>query len=278
MAFCRKCGCELPSDSCFCPSCGTPVINLKNHDSSNSVPPPPFGQRPVSVEKPSFLNRPLDSPLPQTIQFQKNKSREEIWEGKIHKCPYCGEILGSFAVRCPSCGKEFRDLRASNSIENLSRKLQEIEFQRSSSGRRKWRILKNFDSEMDEFDQRKITLIKTYPIPNSAEDIKEFVILASSNIDDDSYNFASMNPIGIQSRRAVSDAWIAKCEQAIKKAQFSFGNDPVVDELKAIVDEAKNRILASKRKGVMFYVVFFAGMLLFFFILIGVFLLIKFVS
>ena len=73
-------------------------------------------------------------------------------------------------------------------------------------------VLTNVDEEI-------VGLIKNFSIPNNKEDIMEFAILASSNIDVKVYGslegqrYQMLNP----AQREISDAWLAKFEQANQK-------------------------------------------------------------
>ena len=44
-------------------------------------------------------------------------SRKVTYEGEIHKCPNCGEILNSFVSNCPTCGYELRSVNTSNTVK-----------------------------------------------------------------------------------------------------------------------------------------------------------------
>ena len=112
--------------------------------------------------------------------------RKVEYKGTIHKCPNCGEILDAFIVKCPSCDYEIRGAEATESIKSFSSKLENA---------------KN--------DREKVTIIRHFPIPNDKEDIWEFLILAASNVNGK-----------IDSE--ISDAWLAKLEQIMRKAKMLF--------------------------------------------------------
>ena len=112
-----------------------------------------------------------------------NTKRQSVYEGKIHKCPNCGEIIDSFVTECPACGYESRSSKSLGSVRELSQILQKV----SSS-------------------EQKIDIISSFYIPNTKEDIYEFVILAAANIEIDSY---------------AAEAWYAKLVQAYQKAELS---------------------------------------------------------
>ena len=88
MAFCEKCGHQLPHDAKFCPNCGASVSITANESHDNS-------------------------------------RRNIIYEGEIYKCPNCGEILDSFRAVCPTCGYEIRDSHISRTVSEFTDKLEQ---------------------------------------------------------------------------------------------------------------------------------------------------------
>ena len=94
-------------NSKFCNYCGTPMDNTKK-------------EKKLIEEKKETIRE----------EFTKRKM---VYEGKIHKCPNCGEVLEALIVNCPACGYELRDSKNSSAVEELSRKLEEIEEKRDKS-------------------------------------------------------------------------------------------------------------------------------------------------
>ena len=90
-------------------------------------------------------------------------------------------MLGSFQATCPTCGHEVRDAKNSYSVREFAAKLEEIEHGRSTKGFGIKKMLQD-QNEVNETDQKKINLIRSYVIPNTKEDLFEFLVLASSNI------------------------------------------------------------------------------------------------
>ena len=138
----------------------------------------------------------------------EDNQRKFVYEGIIHKCPNCGEIINSFELYCPLCGYEIRDSNASRAIRDF------------------WDKLKDANDENE-----KITIIRNFPVPNNKEDIYEFMILASSNVDD-------------SLTEELCAAWKTKVEQLLEKAILSFKND---DDLSNIRKMAKS-VLSKVRK------------------------------
>ena len=141
MAFCVNCGQQLGEGAKFCTNCGQTVTTHKTESSE----------------------------------------RKTVYDGEIHKCPNCGELLKSFTTVCPTCGYEVRSVTTNSPVEALAKKVE-------------------MASSLDD----KIELITNFYIPNTKEDIYDFFILAVSNLEDKWYD--------------TDDAWRAKLEQAYHKA------------------------------------------------------------
>ncbi len=185
MAFCMNCGKQLTDGAKFCAECGTP---------SGSV------------------------------GGKAENQRETIYEGTVFKCPNCGDILDSNELVCETCGYERRGSKATSSVRELASKLKELEAQRPP--KKVGNIFANAftGGSLSNADQQIVSLIKNFAIPNTKEDILEFVVLASANIDMKVYGlngqqYQNFNP----ERREISDAWLAKFEQAYQKAQLMLG-------------------------------------------------------
>lgn len=209
MAFCMNCGKELPDGAKFCLECGTKLG---------------------------------DTNAEQTTR------RETTYEGKIYKCPNCGDILDAYESVCESCGYERRGSKATSSVQELAQKLQQIEEKRPAND-----ILSIYKKQMEEgakiiskTDQQKIDLIKNFPIPNNKEDMYEFLVLALSNVDTRTYGLAG----GSYTHKAISNAWYTKLEQAYTKAKFAFGKRPDFDDITAIYQEKHREIALAKKKKV----------------------------
>ena len=158
------------------------------------------------------------------------------YDGVIHKCPNCGGILESFDIITQS----FR-------VNPLS-----------------------------DIDEKEVNLIKNFSIPNTKEDIFEFIILASSNIDMKVYGLNSqqyntLNPAKLE----ISDAWLAKLEQAYQKAVITFGNSNDFFYIKKLYESKINEIKKRKRQLPLFLIFAFTGSILFTLIIFFLIYLIK---
>lgn len=124
-----------------------------------------------------------------------------MFEGNIRKCPNCGEVLNSFTSNCPSCGHEIRGASNSAAVQEFAVKLASAESR-----------------------QEKIAIIRNFPIPNTKEDILEFMILASTNIGDNL-------------EKDISAAWQSKTEQAYQKAQIIFQDEKEFSRIQNIYSQ-----------------------------------------
>ena len=178
--FCSKCGKPLDDDAVFCKYCGTSTTSLNSSSINNST---------TSTQKVKFA-------------------------GSVFKCPNCGESIDSFLTKCPLCGVEIHREDVAGSVQNLINQLQQLESQRPQQG-----LLKNFASRtfinmVSDIDNKKIDLIRNFPIPNSKEDVIEFLFLAISNIDMGAiFGGNAMRPAGT-SQIELAKAWDSKADQA----------------------------------------------------------------
>ena len=168
MAFCMNCGQELPNGAKFCSGCGTAIDGV---DATAS-------------------------------------QRKTTYDGELHKCPNCGELLISFVTNCPSCGYELRSVKVNSPVNELAKKVEKA-------------------ASIDE----KIELITNFYVPNTKEDIYDFFILAVSNLEDTNYD--------------TDDAWQAKLEQTYHKARISFGNSPEFEYVEKLYGKTRSKV--SKR-------------------------------
>lgn len=137
-------------------------------------------------------------------------TRTQVFEGEIHKCPNCGEVLSSFSGVCPACGYEIRNGKIANSVEKFSNKI-----------------------EQANTAENKALLIRNFPISNTKEDILEFMILATSNINN-------------ETNEEVFNAWLSKMEQCYQKAAVTFGNTSEFDRIQNLYEQANKRIGKDK--------------------------------
>lgn len=229
MAYCRNCGAKLAEGAKFCQKCGSPV-------SEND--------------------------------FNNGEKRQEEFSGKIYKCPNCGAILHSFVTVCPSCGFELRGTKATSAVREFALKLEAIESKREPGKR--WGLFSAVAAQqtVSKTDEQKISLIQSFAVPNTKEDMLEFMILATSNVDLRSYDSTNTNVS--KGERELNDAWLSKIKQVYAKAKRSYGNEKDFDQIQDLYDKCKADIRKYKKKGIVKWVLMFAWIPLIFVIIFSV--------
>lgn len=181
-----------------------------------------------------------------------SKNKAEGGSGRYaRKCSLCGEELPAFALSCPSCGFKVGGRGPVGSISELSRRLDEIEAERPlpvENGGLFAGGTKNYDRFfVSSTDQRKVTLIKNFPIPNTKEDLIELVFHASTNLDAKAFAQTSN---ATASEKAVSEAWYSKLCQAYDKARIVLADDPCLPTLQKRYDAAVASVERYRKKTV----------------------------
>lgn len=129
-------------------------------------------------------------------------------------CPACGHPISFNDIKCPGCGREFREKKSPTSIKDF------------------------YESVLNENDNaRKINIIKMFPIPNSREDILEFMVLASSN-------FNAAYYLRYKNRETVASAWLTKIKQCHSKGMLLLTNPSD----RAILDKSYNDVYAKMKR------------------------------
>lgn len=148
---------------------------------------------------------------PPTPSFEAPKVAEPL-----RKCPSCGEALKGTEKECPACGFLLQTEKEASAVAELNRQL-----------------------SLARTESQRITLVKTFPVPNNEEDIFEFMILASSNFDAD-YHAAHAN------EEDISDAWLSKIEQCYQKAKAYFGSTSDFTKMESIYQDIQRRMKKAK--------------------------------
>lgn len=205
MAFCTNCGHQLAEGAKFCFECGAKVSN-------------PVGTR--------------------------AEARKTVYDGEIHRCPNCGDILDAYESVCQSCGYERRGAKATSSVQELAKKIERIESQRQLQKKPSILAQAFAGSSLSGTDWQIINLIQSFPIPNTKEDIMEFAVLAISNVDPDAFS-TQYNSVP---KKAMSNAWLSKFEQAYQKGKLMFGNSPELENIYSLYIAKKKSIKWNKNK------------------------------
>lgn len=209
MAYCPNCGAKLVDGDVFCGNCG------KRIETVAAPCEPVFSQ--ASAEE------------------SESPAKEKKPKSAISRCPACGEIVDKDAVICPSCGYGIRDV-ADGSIALLSQKLDLIESKRPQKRK------KDEKDTISATDERKISLIRSWPIPNNKDDLIEFAAMASGNC----IASPKLGNDRIAAEDALADAWRSKFDQAYAKAEHLFGDS---DDFALLIDlkaDIRKRTVVSR--------------------------------
>lgn len=178
------------------------------------------------------------APVGGVTPSENNTQRQQEYVGKIYKCPHCGMVIDKMAAICPGCGMRISGQDAVSSVRVFNEQLMTIEGTRKKPG-----LVSVFGFTVDPADQKKLSLIRSFPIPNSVDDIMEFMMLAVANIDvglskntlmNRYHSGAKAGESNLTMPKTISDSWVSKMQQAYQKAEISFPNDPLFANIKQI--------------------------------------------
>lgn len=149
----------------------------------------------IAVKSARALEAPSQESKPQSTK-----------EGALRKCPSCGAPVPAFTLACSSCGHEFRGAAAASSLQQLFETLQGAPLETHA------------------------TLISNFPVPNSREDILEFLSAALGNCtpltgeqrmtyQNDGF-FSSGYKSALGHREAEIKAWQSKFTTVLQKGRI----------------------------------------------------------
>jgi hypothetical protein len=222
MAFCVKCGAQLADGAKFCVSCGEAVGG---------------GQ-------------------PQAARSATEKA------GTVNKCLNCGAEIASFQTRCPHCGQEFKNARVSKAIQEFSGKISELDEQIARTATRHTssegetasplKPLRMFFlpgiPDLSPAEKQKKSTIENFIVPNTREDIIEFILFSASKVESEISNSGkSLDKTGIANMWIK--VWANKCEQVYTKAGVALaGDQQTLSVVDGIRRKSQQLVAAAKRR------------------------------
>ena len=160
----------------------------------------------------------IEGKLHQLEAARIRPNKEKI--GNIKTCPACGASIKSMKMSCDDCGHEFTNIEATKSVVSLLNRINALQ--------------RNQNEKENVFNQRKAEVINNTAIPNSKEDLIEFLTICSSQ----SRVLFSNRGYG-----KVLSAWSRKGYEALSKGKLLFKDDP--NNLK-IIEGFQNKLLLGK--------------------------------
>ena len=204
--------------------------------------------------------------------------------GDVRKCPACGAIAETFATKCSDCGTEFRGVEASQNLIKFFEKLDEIEANRKDSIYStddssnnigigtilKWMFFwpfmlplkivnfflnKSKPGKWSTTDSRKEELIMNFPVPVSREEILEFLSLATSKINSNTYFNAFSEET--KYKDTWNKIWLKKIEQIHSKASIAMKNNKKsFEDVDKMANQARAAVKSNNTKVIHFAILF----------------------
>lgn len=183
-----------------------------------------------------------------TVSSVAQETKENIVrdrQERARKCPNCGQPLDGISATCPLCGYELQNIGTASAVNNLTKEINKLNQKRYSVGNAiASKLSGGYENPTDE---KIASLIQNFVVPNSKEDIVEFMILAAGNMD---AKFLA----GKQKVSDVADivitAWANKFEQVFEKAKISFGQDKDFLKIADIYNRKKQEIEELKKRSI----------------------------
>lgn len=141
--------------------------------------------------------------------------KKDTKHGTLRKCPSCGSPVGGGMPRCPECDYEFTDIKAVDSVTRLSEELLQVA-KRHSHTRESESTVSNRALEM-------VTIINNFPVPNTKEDLLEFIPFTESK-------FLTMSNT-TESDVAILKAYKTKYIECVEKAKIYYPDDPIFQNI-----------------------------------------------
>jgi len=197
----------------------------------------------------------LDMILDAKTHLIKKESVDEVPSKAHGKCPACGAQIESFVTRCEYCGHEIKGVGVSGQLSRFKQELEDAEKQALVELKERKdemdpfnRFFKNLGENMDNGNDstqgiirsKQIPVITNFLVPNSREDIVEFLILAKSQVGSLKVGLMEKMNEATHKKQAFKSAWKAKCEQVVAKARMSMSDDKTtLDMVEKLAKELK---------------------------------------
>ncbi len=155
--------------------------------------------------------------------------------GDVKKCPACGAIVQSFQTNCADCANEFSNVEANVSIGKLFEMINACENERKVEDISIVSAVGSIFAKAygigggDKILEKKKSIISGFPVPNTKNDILEFLSTAIPNAKQKG-NFLTRQQPENKSHNDLAPTWFSKCEQIVMKAKFSMKEDKKVLE------------------------------------------------
>lgn len=179
-----------------------------------------------------------------------NTCKNPISVTSIH-CEWCGNKI----VREIEAQKKLNGFISHSNISEFMEKLNEVENEiiKENSGAGTWGALDGMltrafgNSKIDSLNQKKATIISTFPLPKNPDDLLEIANMASSNFKNIKVNKVALNDSARNENKInkpIKDAWKIKAEQAINLLLTYSKTDEFIRQQ---IDQLKTQLVEEKK-------------------------------
>ena len=151
---------------------------------------------------------------PPISALEKPKTNKQ---GDVKKCPVCGAIVQGFQAKCPECGYTFEDVKANQSVSKLLELLVAADNKKTDI----------WDASAED---KKKTIIRNFPIPNTKADIIDFLVF--------------LEPKLLVSDDEFRTDYKVKYDECVAKAKLLFPDD---EDVKSLIGKNNNARIFWKR-------------------------------
>jgi uncharacterized Zn finger protein (UPF0148 family) len=167
-------------------------------------------------------------------------------------CINCGTMLADGARFCQSCGmRVVNDETAAHYEQNerkkdFSVKTFKARLLSTEDEKKKRNLISMIKQYPSKYDETKLELIKSFPVPQDADELKELIVFAMANIDtkysargvvNELVNMLYSVNVDLAMQKNISDAWVTKMQQAFNTIESLYSEDTSFDEIRRMYYE-----------------------------------------
>jgi hypothetical protein len=183
----------------------------------------------------------------------------------MFKCNTCKNPVVVTSIYCEWCGAKIireTEVQTNNNVINSNISLKDFickineiedEIVKENAGAGTWGALDGIltrafgNSKIDSLNQKKATIIQTYPLPKNPDDLLEIANMATSN-----YRNIKLNKLAVTDNarnenklnQPIKNAWKTKAEQALNLLEIYSRSD---DFIRQQVELLKNQLFEEKK-------------------------------
>lgn len=155
------------------------------------------------------------------LEASKPKQKEKV--GNIKTCPACGASVKAMTLTCSDCDHEFVSAEGNSSVKKLISEIEKIDKKSNNSSK----SIVNTVWDAAQTELKKNQLIEMFPIPNTKEDLFEFLTYSISKVNYQSH----------------TGPWPTKTNETIIKSRLLFSKDKeILKVLDSFESDLKERM------------------------------------